>query len=444
MDNKSTRRAFLKRTAPAAMGTGLMGTRILAAAKPARLGVNETINLAIIGCGTRGPQHITSLQPIKEANIAALCDIHKTRLAIAMKKLEGKAKPYHDYRKILDDKNIDAVFVTTNGHWHVLPAIHACQADKDVYIEKPVGTAINEGRALIETARKYERVVVHGTQQHSIGHYKEAVEIVRSGVLGEISDVHCFDLENFYPGFGSPPDSPPPPELDWEFYVGPCPMVPYNPNRYRCHYWFFDYGGGWQLDWAVHHYDIIHWAMGVDAPTTAMGMGSKFAFESNTQWPDTFNAACDYPPGPVAKKGFLMSYSFRGGNNYHAARCTHGKIFYGENAALILSRWGYEIHEQTRRGKKAMPAKKVAASQDYFNSTEAHMRHFFDCMRTRKRSYSDIEIGHRATNPGHLMNIAWRVGRKVRWDAGKERIIGDDQADAMVCKPYRAPWSLSS
>ncbi|UCD30120.1 MAG: Gfo/Idh/MocA family oxidoreductase [Planctomycetota bacterium] len=441
MHEKSTRRVFLYRTAPAAIGTSLIGSRILAAEKSGRLGANEVINVAVIGCGIRGPHHIREMKKIEGVRIVALCDLHKGRLAEALKKAEG-AKPYHDYRRIIDDKDIDAVLVATNDHWHVLPAIHACQAGKDVYIEKPVGTAVNEGQALINAADKYDRVVVHGTQQRSTKHYQEAVKIIRSGVLGEISEVHCYDFENFYPGFGCPPDGPPPPELDWEFYVGPCPRAPYNPNRYAHHYWFFHYGGGWQLDWAVHHYDIVHWAMGVDAPITAMGLGDKFAFESNTQWPDTFNGACEYPPGPVAKRGFLMTYIYRGNNYYSPMGSNHGKVFYGDNAALILSRRGYQIKSQTRNGKQVVEEKALAASHDYETSTASHLRHFFDCVRTREKSYSNIEIGHRASNPGHLMNIAWRVGRKIRWDAAKELVIDDAQANTWLTKHYRKPWTL--
>ena len=167
------------------------------------------------------------------------------------------------------------MIVATPGHWHVVPTIQACQAGKDVYVEKPLGTTIGEGRAAVDAARKYNRIVQIGTQQRSTEHYQRAAEIVQSGRLGEISEVKVWDYQFFYPGFGSPASCDPPPQLDWDMWVGPSPDVPYNPNRFRNHYWFFDYGGAWQLDWAVHHYDIVHWFMGVDQPVAAMAMGGR-------------------------------------------------------------------------------------------------------------------------------------------------------------------------
>ena len=147
-----------------------------------------------------------------------------------------------------------------------------------------------EGRAAVEASRKYDRIVQIGTQQHSWPHYLEAAEVIHSGRLGEISEVKVWDYDYYYPGMGSPPDGDPPEELDWDFWLGPSPKVPYNPNRYRYHYWFFDYGGAWQLDWAVHHYDMVHFCLGVSAPKSAVAMGGFLCFEeTNTEWPDTFS-----------------------------------------------------------------------------------------------------------------------------------------------------------
>ncbi|GAG33802.1 unnamed protein product, partial [marine sediment metagenome] len=244
-----------------------------------------------------------------------LSDMNAARLGKTRERLGGeKIRAFHDYRELLDDKDIDAVVVATNGHWHVLPTIHACQAGKDVYVEKPLGTSIGEGRAAVAAARKYDRIVQIGTQQRSWEHYRRAAEIIQSGQLGEISEVKVWDYDYFYPGFGSPPDADSPAELDWDLWVGPSPRVDYNPSRYRNHYWFFDYGGAWQLDWGVHHYDIVNWCMGVTEPISAVAMGGRMCFEdSSTEWPDTFSGVLEYAPGPVAKKGFLLQYTFRGG-----------------------------------------------------------------------------------------------------------------------------------
>ena len=250
--------------------------------------------------------------------VAAVCDLNEERLALGV---EATGNPgvatYRDYRKLLENPDIDAVIVATNDHWHVLPTVHACQAGKDVYLEKPVGTSIAEGRAAVVAARKYNRIVQFGSQQRSWKHYREAAEIVQSGALGEISEVKAWDYNNFYPGFGAPADADPPAEFGekyWDFWVGPSPQAAYNPNRFLRHYWFFDYGGGWPLDWGVHHYDIVHWFMQVLAPSTVTAIGGFRSFEeTNTEWPDTLSAICEYEPGPMARKGFILQYTFRGG-----------------------------------------------------------------------------------------------------------------------------------
>lgn len=437
MEIESTRRVFLGTTAPAAVGVGWAGTHALVANAAPKPGSNDTIVMGLIGCGGRGRSVMNSFKKLPGVKIAAVCDVHKERLAMGLKAAGNQAKTYHDYRKLLEDQSIDAVIVATNGHWHVLPTIDACAAGKDVYVEKPLGTSIGEGRAAVKAARKYNRIVQIGTQQHSWEHYKEAVKIVQSGILGEISNVHVWDLENHYPGFGSPPDGDPPPGFDWDFWVGPSPQVPYNPNRFQYHYWFYDYGGAWQLDWAVHHYDIVHWAMGVNAPISAVADGSKFAFfNDNREWPDTFTGACRYPPGPVAKNGFLMSYAFRDGCTLPIEGCRHAKGFYGTDGALVVNRGGYKIMSEVRGGKKVIEEKRVGGSK------ENHAEVFLQCIRSRKRPAADVEVGHYASNPGHLMNIAYRVGRKIKWDPKNERVIGDPEADALVTKKYRKPWAL--
>jgi predicted dehydrogenase len=375
--------------------------------------------------------------------VTALCDVNEKHLAAAHRQFGGAPKTYRDYRRLLDDGDVDAVIVATNGHWHVLPAIDACAAGKDVYLEKPVGTSIGEGRAAIAAARRHDRIIQMGTQQHSWDHYRRAVEMIRSGALGEISQVDVWDVGNMHPGFGSPPNAAPPPELDWDFWLGPSPKVPYNPNRYTYHYWFFDYGGGWQLAWGVHHYDIVHWAIGVDAPLAATAMGDNYAFpDSNQEWPDTFRGSCEYPPGPVAKSGFVLNYTCRIGCGRPIEGCTNGKAFCGTDGVLVLSRQGYRIYSEAREGKKVIAEETHPFEGKEHDVMQRHVQTFLDCVRSRKRPEADIEVGHQASNPGHLMNIAWRTGRRVRWDARKERIPDDPDAQALVGKKYRKPWSL--
>jgi len=436
MSNKRSRREFLGTTAAAAAATWA-GGRTYAAAADRKPGPNEIVNMGLIGCGGRGRGVMQRHLQVPGVRMVALCDLHEARLALGVKASRNdQIATYDDYRKLLDNQDIDAVIVATNGHWHVLPTIHACQAGKDVYVEKPLGTSIGEGRAAVNAARKYDRVVQIGTQQRSWEHYQRAAEIIQSGRLGEISEVKVWDYQYFYPGFGAPADCDPPKELDWDFWLGPSPKVPYNPNRYRYHYWFFDYGGGWQLDWAVHHYDIVNWCMGVTEPISAVAMGGFMCFdETNTQWPDTFSGICEYGPGPVAKKGFIMQYTYRGGcRREHRA---HAKLFCGTEASMILDRAGYTITAEARGDKKL-----GEEIESFRGAGDTHAAVFIDCVRSHTKSPADVEGGHHASNPGHLMNIAWRVGRKIRWDAANEKVIDDPEADALVTKQYRAPWTL--
>ncbi len=438
MSQRVTRRGFMQQTAAA--GAGLAATSTFAKDAP-KSGANEKLRLGLIGCGKRGPQLAKHVIQAPDAEIVAICDVNELHLDRQYKWLNEKPKQYRDFRKVIDDDSIDAVIVATNGHWHVLPAIYACQSGKDVYLEKPVGTRISEGWAAIKAAKKYKRIMHMGMQQRSWDHYQQAVEIIRSGKLGDISKVEVWDVNNYYPGPGSPPNGEPPNTLDWEFWLGPAPKVPYNQNRVHSHYWFFDYGGGWQLDWAVHHYDIVHWAMGVTAPKYAWGAGARYALDDNLQWPDTFQGACEYGPGPMAKNGFLMTYTCRTANARMIEGDYNGKIFYGTHAAMSVTRQGICIYGETHRDGKPVEDK-VIKPRPQHEATQKHFRTFFECIRTRKPTPVPIELGHQASNPGHIMNIAWKVGRRIEWDGKKEQVVGDDEANKLVSKEYRKPWSL--
>ncbi|MGQ9575595.1 MAG: Gfo/Idh/MocA family protein [Thermoguttaceae bacterium] len=431
MSTKPTRRRFLGTSAGVA-AAAWAGARPYAAGAAASPGPNETVNMALIGCGGQGRYDMAQFMALPGVRVIAVCDVHALRMAEAQKQAGGqRVLTYKDYRNLLENKDIHAVIVGTIGHWHVLPTVDACKAGKDVYVEKPLGTSIGEGRAAVEAAKKYDRIVQIGTQQHSQEHYQKAVALIQAGKLGDITEVKVWDMDYHYPGFGSPPDEPPPQELDWDFWLGPSPAVPYNRNRYFHHYWFFDYGGGWQLDWAVHHYDIVNWAMGVTEPIAATAIGGKYGFkEDNTEWPDTFSGILEYGPGPVAKKGFILQYTYRG--CCRREQRSHGKIFFGSEASMILDRGGYTIRLE----------RELKDVETFRGGPPMHHKVFIDCVRAHKRPENDVESGHHASNPGHLMNIAWKVGRRIRWDGQKEQVLDDPEANALVHKPYRAPWKL--
>jgi predicted dehydrogenase len=419
-----------------------------AAGATARPGPNDVINLGVIGCGARSRSWlIPSFLKMPGTRFVAVCDVNSKNLADGRKRAGGdQVAVHHDYRKLLEDKNVDAVIIATNQHWHVLPTITACQAGKDVYQEKPVGNSIGEGRFAIAAARRYNRIVQIGTQQRSQEHYRKAVEIIQSGRLGEISEVRVWDYENMAPGPGSPPDCDPPPELDWEFYVGPAPWRAYNPNIYYNYGydWFKLSGGGHQVAWGVHHFDIVLWAMGVEWPKAVSAMGGHYAFPTNWDWPNTLSATLEFGPGPVSKNGFLLQYTMRVGCQREAR--SHGKCFLGTQASMLVDRSGCYIVAEPRQGTKAMPAASLVNAEEIVPTARDDARHsevFLENLRQRKQPFANLQTGHDATNLGHLINISWQAGRSIHWDGEKEQVVGDSKADALVLKPYRAPWKLA-
>jgi len=445
MNMRTNRRRFLGTTAAAAAWATAHG-HTKGAEKT--VGPNETVRLGLIGCGGEGRAVMHGHLLCPGVRAVAVCDVHADRLAQTRAEFGGeKVAAFSDYRKLLSDGDVDAVIVATNDHWHALATIDACKAGKHVYVEKPLATSIGEGAAVVKAARQTGCVVQIGTQQHSWPHYQEAVQLIQAGRLGEISEVKAWDYDYLYPGFGNPPDGPHPKELDWEFWVGPSPKVPYNPNRYTNHYWWFDYAGAWQLDWGVHHYDIVHWALGVKSPATATASGDFLCFEkTNVEWPDTFSGICQYGPGPVAKKGFLLQYSFRGG--CRREQVSHAKCFFGTEASMLLHRGGFEIRAEARGGKQLgeVIESKSNVFQDnvHVQSIRAHAQVFLDAIRSGGKVPADAECGHYASMPGHLLNIAWRVGRKITWDVENERVVNDPEADKLVAKMYRDPWKLDA
>ena len=431
MSSRPTRRDFLNTTASATAGAWA-GAGLYAADVSARPGPNENVNLALIGCGNRGRQLIGQFNALPGARWVAVCDVEESRADRARNEAGGNQMlVYHDFRKLLESKDVDAVVIASTDNWHSFHTIYACRAGKDVYVEKPLGNSVAEGRAAVKAAGKYDRIVQFGAQQRSWEHYHQAAEVIRAGRLGEISEVKVWDNINIHPGPQLTPDCDPPRGLDWDLWLGPAPKVPYNPNRHRNFVWFFDYGGAWQVRWTVHHYDVVNWLMGVEWPISAVGCGGRLCFQqSNIQWPDTFSGVCEYGPGPVAKRGFLLQVTVRNGCR-RDQRC-HCKIFCGTEASMILDRSGYTITPERGRGK----------DESFRGRGENHAELFLENVRNHTKPFGDVETGHYATNPGHLMNVSWRVGRKVRFDGQQEQIIDDPQANALLTRKVRAPWSM--
>ena len=444
-----TRRQFA--AGAAAVGAGLM-------VKTAQgvLGANERVRLGVIGTGNRGDQVMEGFKPHADAEIVALCDVFEPYLEAARAKLGGRPDAYRDYRKLLERKDIDAVIVATPDHWHALQSVHACQAGKDVYVEKPLSLTIAEGRAMVDAATRHKRVVQVGLQRRSSPHVQQAVELIRSGAIGHVTVAKCYHIVNEFPhGLGNPPDSDPPSGLDWDLWLGPAPKVPYNPVR--CLYkfrWFRHYSGGQLTNMGTHYLDVIQWALGCDGPVSVTAMGGKFAIRDPREIPDTLEVVWEYPGGT------LVTFSQYNANAAPANSRGDAIEFRGTDGTLYLMGGGLEVvpeKHHTIALPGVDPLRRKENRDAYAPTTQActpklvrgqttetaHARDFLDCVKSRKPCICPIETGHRSTSATLLGNIAYDRRRRIEWDAATERVINDAAANDLLSYPYRAPWKLS-
>jgi len=451
MKNK-TRREFLEQS----ISLGTAGAALFAARAEAAtaasysrvLGANDRIRVALIGCGGMGRADLRDFLKVKNIECVALCDVDDSQVAKTIKEIAEPAaqKPgltTRDFRKVLELKELDAVIVATPDHWHALPTVMACQAGKDVYVEKPLSVAIAEGRVMVETARKHDRVVQMGTQQRSGPHYAEAVEYVKSGKLGKIRLVRAWAYLDWKGETPVLPDGPVPEGVDYDMWLGPAQKRPFNQNRFHFTFrWYWDYSGGLMTDWGAHMIDIANWGMGIKAPSSAVSIGGKFGYPNDAmETPDTQQVMWAFP-------GFSMIWEHALGVGRGPEAREHGVQFHGEQGVLVVERGGWEVYPETDRIDKprvyrsaAVPRRPASTSSDMHL---LHVQNFIDCMHSRKRPNSDVEIGHNSMIACHLGNIAQRLGRQVKWDVDREMIIGDKEAETYVSRAYRPPWKLTS
>jgi predicted dehydrogenase len=421
------------------------------------LGANERVGLGFIGFGLIGKRHLVDFKAQPDADLVAVAEVHRGRLDEATETAGGTPRKYADFRRLLDDKAVDAVVVSTPDHWHALMTMMACAAGKDVYVEKPTSLFVREGRWMVDVAKRHGRVVQVGTQQRSGPHYQKARDLVRDGRIGRVVSVRMWAYRNITPGFGSPPDGDPPPGLDYDLWLGPAPKRPYNPNRCIYHFrWFWDYSGGQMTNLGQHSLDIVHWFLGAGAPAAVSSTGGRFALTDIGETPDTQDSLLEY-------NGWTASWSHR-----EASRGTpppHGLEFCGTRGSLTISRRGFVITpDPTIDPESAVPrfggAHPVGGPRrtsnpttsanrtepledrtgDEYDQFRRHARDFLDAVRSRREPIADLESGHRVATACHLANLSLRLGRKLRWDAKREAIVGDSEADAMLERPYRAPW----
>lgn len=409
----------------------------VAAARMRAAAPSDRVRIGLIGCGGISTADTNAFLAHPECEIAVICDVDDARIKSTLDRLQklGRARPdaVKDFRRVIDRKDIDLVLVCTPDHWHAIPTIEACKAGKDVYVEKPLGTTIVEGAAMRDAARKYRRVCQMGTQWRSGEHYREAVEMVRSGKLGRVRQVRCWAYLDWIREIGNPPDSPPPEGVDYDMWLGPAPLRPFNKNRFHFNFrWFWDYAGGLMTDWGVHLINIALWAMGPEWPKAVVSSGGKYILKDNSETPDTQITVYDFP-------SYTLIWEHQVQCGLGPDRREHGVMFTGEDATLIVDTRGWEvIAEPKKRGMVEM--KRQAPATEAVRA--AHARNLLDCMKSRQNPVESLEIGYHVSAVAQLGNVALRSRSRIEWDAAAGKVTNNEAANQFLHRPYRAPWKL--
>jgi predicted dehydrogenase len=426
------RRTFLASAGAGAAALGLMSTA-------RALGANDQVRIAVIGFNGRGKSHIDAFTKNKQTTVATLCDID-TRLfdkgAASVESKQGK-KPecVQDLRRVLDDKNIDAVSIATTNHWHALATVWACQAGKDVYVEKPVSHNFIEGKRMVEAARKYGRIVQTGTQSRSSAGVAEAVEFLRSGGIGDIYMAKglCYKPRG---SIGHKADASVPDGVDYNIWLGPAPERPFNPNRFHYEWhWNWDYGNGDLGNQGIHQMDVARWGLGKSTwPIKITGSGGRFGYKDDGETPNT--EVCTFRYNDCE-----LVFEVRGLPTNDEQGVKIGNIFYGTKGLLTIngSKWATFLGDI---GKSLTPG--PSGDGKGKGSEGSHFDNFVAAVLSRDpgKLHAEILEGHRSSALCHLGNIAYRTGRALSFDPETETFPGDAPANALLSREYRSPFTM--
>jgi len=432
------RRTFLKTAgAAAAFAAGCARSRII---PPSALGVGDHIApsgrivMGAIGVGGMGTGNLHGFLDKQEVQVVAVCDVDKRERDKAKAIVDDRygnadCKAYPDFREMIGRGDLDAVSLAVPDHWHAIISIAAARAGLDIYGEKPLARSIREGQAVCDAVRRHGCIWQTGSWQRSVADFRRACELVRSGRIGEIHTVEV----GLPTGARGPlqPKQPVPEGLDWDFWLGPAPWIPYRPfgrdPEQRCHWnwrWIMDYSGGQLTDWAGHHIDIAHWGLGLDhtGPVTIEGKGD-YPEDGLYNAPAQYSFTCTYA------NGVSMTVA-------NDRRIPMGTKWYGDDGWVHVSRGGLDAQPKNLLEERIGPGEvTLYVSRD-------HQQNFLDCVKSRQRTIAPAEIAHRSISVGLLGEIAMLTGRRIKWDPDKEEIIGDPGASQLLGRAYREPWSL--
>jgi predicted dehydrogenase len=437
-----TRRKFLETGAAAGLSVTL-----LKSGSAARV-PSDTINVAVVGIRSRGSVHYEQFSKLPNVRVAVLCDVDENLFPKALEKLKelgnDKVKVETDIRRVLDDKNIDAISIATPDHWHAPATIWACQAGKDVYVEKPCSHNIWEGRKMVEAARKYNRIVQVGFQNRSNEGIKAAIKLLHEGGIGDVYMARglCFKGRET---IGKKPDSTPPPGVHYDLWLGPAPKRPFNENRFHYNWhWFWEYGAADIGNQGPHQLDIARWGLNKEEyPQVIKCVGGHFAFDDDQETPNVQSATFEY------KDGKIMQFEVRGLTTNTESDMKIGNFFYGTKGWMYISNDKKEWKTFLGRKEEPGPSMKFREGADSGNlagsGDTSHFVNFLEAIRTRdsKKLTSDIESGHRSTALSHLANISYRLKREVHFDSQTEKFKNDSQANTLLARQYRSPFTIS-
>ncbi len=444
MSEKNTtavsRRTFIRQTAVA----GAMGIAVPyfvpshALASTSRTGANDKLQIGLIGAGGMGRGNLDNCAVHEDVVVTAVCDVWKERRDAVCAQYPT-AKPYGDYRQLLQQTDVDAVIIATPPHWHCLMAVDACRAGKDIYVQKPMSLHVAESLAIKQAVARHGRISQIGTQIHAGENYRRVVERVRSGQLGPVSVVRTFNVMNQGPqGLGNPPASSPPADLDWEQWVGPAPMCAYNPLITRSAYEncsFMAFSGGWTPGMAPHIIDLPIWALELGVPVRTSCSGGRHIIRDAGDAPDLQEVIWEYP-SLVMKWSMSVVNSFGFDFGRGAPERRLGIYFHGLNGTLFAN---YGMHEVVPEGDLMKDTTPPPVS---LATSPGHEREWLNCLRTREQPSCCVDYHYRIDLAILLANLSMRLGRDIHWDPATNQIINDPEATRLAQPEYRSPWKF--